>query len=76
MYNIHDKMVYLPTWMVDLFMVNAGKYTVRPMDPIGYVSISIPEQIHPISTMDMPCKSMEYKTLWELKVFWLRFLAS
>ena len=27
--------VYLPTWMADLYGFHVGKYTVRPMDPLG-----------------------------------------
>ena len=28
---------YLPIWMVDFYGINVGKYTVRPMDPMGLV---------------------------------------
>ena len=28
--------VYLPTWMLDFYGFHVGKYTVRPMDPMGY----------------------------------------
>ena len=28
-------LVYIPTWMVDFFLVHVGKYTVRPMDGMG-----------------------------------------
>jgi len=27
--------VYLPTGLVDFYCFHAGKYTVRPMDPMG-----------------------------------------
>ena len=31
------QLVYFPTWMVDVFMgFHVGKYTVRPMDAMGY----------------------------------------
>ena len=30
-------LVSLPSWMVDFFMVNVGKYT-SPMDPMGYIT--------------------------------------
>ena len=28
--------VYLPTWIADFYGFHVGKYTVRPMDPMGY----------------------------------------
>ena len=28
--------VYFPTWIVDFYGFHVGKYTVRPMDPMGY----------------------------------------
>ena len=37
-HNIHGTgilLVYLPTWMVLCYGKNVGKYTVRPMDPMG-----------------------------------------
>ena len=29
-------LVYLPTWMVDFYGINVGKYT-SPMDPMGFI---------------------------------------
>ena len=34
-HQIHEK-VYLPTWMVDLFMVNVRKYTIITLDCLGF----------------------------------------
>ena len=31
-------LVYLPTWMVDFCGKLVGKYTLRPMDAMGYAS--------------------------------------
>ena len=28
-------LIYLPTWMLDFYGFHVGKYTVRPMDPMG-----------------------------------------
>ena len=35
-HTIHATIVYLPTWMVDFYGFHVGKYTVRPMDPMGH----------------------------------------
>ena len=31
--------IYVSTYILLIFMVNVGKYTVCPMDPLGYTSI-------------------------------------
>ena len=35
-FNHQPGMVYLPTFFADLYGINVGKYTVRPMDPFGF----------------------------------------
>ena len=35
-HTIHGTIVYLPTWMVDFYGINVGKYT-SPMDGMGLI---------------------------------------
>ena len=34
-HTIHGTGILIPTWKVDFFWVNVGRYTVRPMDHMG-----------------------------------------
>ena len=37
-HTIHERYIYLHEWLI--FVVNVGKYTVRPMDAMGvFVSL-------------------------------------
>ena len=76
-WRIHGTIVYLPTWMVDLYGINVGKYT-SPMDPMGF-KVQVSKEKHWVDMEKMKhqwsflvvllYKWVVYPLLW--KTFWM-----
>ena len=69
--------VYLPTYLADLYGFHVGKYTVRPMDPLGFWSIfSDPfAAFHPCTVNGLSSFTTTRRPMWKspMKPWWLLY---